>query len=47
MKIYLIQAKLGTQWLNCYRFNNLPAAQEQLSRMNNEYDRSHRIVESN
>ena len=47
MKIYLLQAYLGTGWLTCYRFNNLPSAEEHMVYMNKEYTRPHRIVESN
>ena len=47
MKIYLLQAKLGNEWLTCYRFNNRPSAEEHMVYMNKEYNRSHRIVESN
>jgi hypothetical protein len=47
MKIYLLQAKLSTEWLTCYRFNNRASAEEHMAYMNKEYTRPHRIVESN
>jgi hypothetical protein len=47
MKIYLLQAKLSTEWLTCYRFNNRSSAEEHMAYMNKEYTRPHRIVESN
>ena len=34
MKVYLLEARLGTRWLTCYRFNRMDTAQEQLTRMN-------------
>lgn len=45
MKVYLIQAKVNNKWLTCYRFNRQDTAQEQLARMNKEYNREHRIKE--
>ena len=45
MKVYLLQAKLGREWLTCYRFNRRETAQEQLAVMNREYNRRHRIKE--
>ena len=45
MKVYLLEARLGTRWLTCYRFNRMDTAQEQLTRMNKEYNREHRIKE--
>ena len=45
MKVYLLQARLGAEWLTCYRFNRQDTAQEQLARMNEEYNREHRIKE--
>jgi len=46
MKVYLLQAKVGNDWLTCYRFNNSQTAKEHMAYMNKEYARPHRILES-